>query len=264
MPRYIVIPLLASVMAAPLQAASFYKYIDADGVVTYGNQQPGAAPARAVPHKRVPAAPLYGAIEAPGEPSAQLLNRQLQARLHQDIARQLLQNDRPVAGAEGPQDYRYARPWQGNRHAISQGFNGSFSHNTAQSRYAVDIAMPEGTAIQAARSGTVLRVQNDQQGQGGSPNGNYLRILHGDGTSSAYLHLQQGSIVVKEGQRVEKGQHLGNSGNTGRSTGPHLHFVVQRHKHGRFESIPFQFDNPLPQLQNFAANNEQEAKGAGR
>lgn len=254
MPRYITISLLALAISPPLQAANFYKYVDADGVVTYGNQQP-ANTAATRPSQAPPKAQRLGLPEpTPTD------NQRLQALLQQDLVRQILQNSlpaqQPEALSEPTQSYSYARPWKDNAHPITQGFNGSFSHNTPQSRYAVDVAMPEGTAIYAARNGTVLSVRNGEQGRGTSPNGNYLRILHSDGTSSAYLHLQNGSISVTRGQHVEKGQRLANSGNTGRSTGPHLHFVVQQHTNGRFESIPFHFDNPPPQLPNFAAHHD--------
>lgn len=253
MSRPITIALLALAICPHLQAANFYKHVDADGIVTYGNQQPGAAPATPPQGQARAAAPLYGAIE----PSASQ-SRQLRARLQQDIAQQLLQRHLPAISPDSTaaSGYRYVRPWKADQYAVSQGFHGSFSHNTPQSRHALDIAMPEGTAIHAARSGTVLKVKNDVQGRGSNPNGNYLRILHSDGTSSAYLHLQQGSVVVNEGQRVETGQYLGRSGNTGRSTGPHLHFVVQRHVNGRFESIPFVFENPPSALQNLATSTD--------
>lgn len=252
MPRYITISLLALAISPPLQAASFFKYVDANGIVTYGNQQPANAAATRLAQASPKAAHLGRPELTPTD------NQRLQALLQQDIVRQLLQNNLPTqqpgALSEPTQPYRYARPWKDDAHLITQGFNGSFSHNTPQSRYAVDIAMPEGTAIYAARSGSVLSVKNSDHGRGTSPNGNYVRILHRDGTSSAYLHLQNGSITVEQGQQVTKGQRLANSGNTGRSTGPHLHFVVQQHSNGRFESIPFHFDNPPPQLPNFAAH----------
>lgn len=247
--------LLALAMPPPLNAANFYKHVDTNGVVTYGNQPPGDALAQTAQQEHSTGAAHQRDLEQPGS-APKVQSQRLQARLQQDIAQRILQKELPVASTERVHNYRYARPWKEDRHAISQGVNGSFSHNTPQSRYAVDIAMPEGTAIYAARSGTVVKVKNDQSGKSSNPNGNYLRILHHDGTSSAYLHLQHGSIVVKAGQRVEKGRHVASSGNTGRSTGPHLHFVVQRYVSNRFESIPFRFDNPPSHLPNFAANSE--------
>ena len=74
----------------------------------------------------------------------------------------------------------------------------------------------------------VVKTENHQSGRGNNPSGNYVRILHDDGTMGVYLHLMRGSVAVREGQRVEAGMQIGRSGNTGNSTGPHLHFVVQR------------------------------------
>jgi murein DD-endopeptidase MepM/ murein hydrolase activator NlpD len=71
-----------------------------------------------------------------------------------------------------------------------------------------------------------------------------------------YLHLMQGSVVVREGQRVATGERLARSGNTGNSTGPHLHFVVQRNVGLAIESIPFDFAQPVNSLPNFAVGGE--------
>lgn len=158
-------------------------------------------------------------------------------------------DQRPVA-------YRYPLPWQGGPFRLTQGANGQYSHQTPQGRYAVDIAMPEGTPIVAARSGTVVRVENSQSGRGNNPAGNFVRVLHDDGTMSVYLHLQKGSVAVREGQRVEIGQPLARSGNTGRSTGPHLHFVVQRNVGAAVESIPFEFAQPVDSVPHFAVGGE--------
>lgn len=148
--------------------------------------------------------------------------------------------------------YRYPLPWVGGPFRISQGANGSYSHVGAKSRYAIDIAMPEGTQIIAARGGTVIKTENAQSGRGANPSGNFVRILHDDGTMGVYLHLQQGSVSVKEGQRIAVGAPLGRSGNTGNSTGPHLHFVVQRNVGLALESIPYEFSQPVQSLPNFA------------
>ncbi len=71
-----------------------------------------------------------------------------------------------------------------------------------------------------------------------------------------YLHLKKGSVSVTEGQRVEQGSLLARSGNTGNSTGPHLHFVVQRNIGLAVESIPFDFNQPVNSLPNFAVGGE--------
>lgn len=152
--------------------------------------------------------------------------------------------------------YRYPLPWVGGPFRLTQGPNGTFSHFGPKSRYAMDIAMPVGTQIIAARGGTVVKVENDQGSGGANPSGNFVRILHDDGTMGVYLHLMKGSVSVREGQHVAVGTPLARSGNTGNSTGPHLHFVVQRNVGLGLQSIPFQFDQPVGTLPNFALGNK--------
>ncbi|CAD5105932.1 peptidoglycan DD-metalloendopeptidase family protein [Zestomonas carbonaria] len=155
-----------------------------------------------------------------------------------------------------PKDYAYPLPWRGGPFRLTQGANGKYSHFTPKGRYAMDIAMPEGTPIVAARGGMVVKTENDQVGRGNNPSGNFVRILHDDGTMGVYLHLQRGSVLVSEGQRVSAGTPLARSGNTGNSTGPHLHFVVQRNVGLALESIPFDFNQPVDSLPNFAIGGE--------
>ena len=154
-----------------------------------------------------------------------------------------------------PQGFRYAFPWVGGPFRVTQGPNGRVSQFGPKGRYAMDIAMPEGTTIIAAREGVVVKTENRQSGRGPNPSGNFVRILHPDGTMGVYLHLMRGSVVVTEGQRVRQGQMLAKSGNTGNSTGPHLHFVVQRNVGLALESIPYQFDRPINGLPDFTAGN---------
>ena len=140
----------------------------------------------------------------------------------------------------------YAPPFApGQRFPIGQAFEGSFSHQHPQSRYAVDISVPLGTPIRAARAGVVMEATSDFFDGGTDPKyktrANAVRILHDDGTMAVYAHLHPDSARVAPGQRVERGAWLANSGNTGYSTGPHLHFVIQRNSGMELVSIPFEF-----------------------
>lgn len=83
--------------------------------------------------------------------------------------------------------------------------------------YGVDIAAPKGTPVKAPAPGTVTLVHPDMFYTGGTVN-----LDHGHGLTSIFTHLSK--ILVAEGQRVDKGQSLGEVGATGRATGPHLHW----------------------------------------
>ncbi|WP_157443600.1 M23 family metallopeptidase [Curvibacter lanceolatus] len=139
-------------------------------------------------------------------------------------------------------------PVQGTR--ISQGPGGPLtSHDNGYSRHAVDIPVPIGTPVLAARAGTVIdtRLGSNQGGMEPTYAGeaNYVRVLHDDGTQALYWHLKQNGVLVRPGARVAEGQMLGLSGNTGYSSAPHLHFAVQvtRAMRDHFEavSVPFVF-----------------------
>jgi murein DD-endopeptidase MepM/ murein hydrolase activator NlpD len=83
----------------------------------------------------------------------------------------------------------------------------------------LDYAVPQGTTILAANSGTVVLAQ---------PlffEGNCVMIDHGQGLMTLYMHLSE--LKVKEGDRVQRGQQIGISGATGRATGAHLHIAVR-------------------------------------
>ena len=112
---------------------------------------------------------------------------------------------------------------------VGQGHSGYFSHNN-ESHFAIDFPLPEGSPIVAARAGVVLAARGDSnQGCGDiscADDANYVLIDHGDGTRGQYWHLQQNGALVVPGEFVCAGQLIGLSGNTGFSTGPHLHFAV--------------------------------------
>jgi len=84
----------------------------------------------------------------------------------------------------------------------------------------IDLAVPEGTEVHAAAPGTVTWTGT----RGGY--GLLVVIDHGDGYSTYYAHLSR--ILVHVGQFVEVGQVVALSGNTGLSTGPHLHFEIRK------------------------------------
>lgn len=98
-------------------------------------------------------------------------------------------------------------------------FTSPFGPRWGRFHYGIDIANCVGTDIKAADGGVVTRA-----GRAGSY-GNLIIIDHQNGTSTRYAHLSR--IDVKVGQTVEQGQSIGKMGNTGRSTGPHLHFEVR-------------------------------------
>lgn len=152
----------------------------------------------------------------------------------------------PPDAREAP-DVTYRIPFAGgSAYEVTQAFFGEFSHNSPESEYAVDIAMPEGTPIVAARDGVVMDVNRDFSGNGDdfakyAARANAVRILHDDGTMAEYAHLKLESVRVIPGSRVRAGQVIAESGNTGFSTGPHLHFVIQKNDGAALRSIPFTF-----------------------
>jgi murein DD-endopeptidase MepM/ murein hydrolase activator NlpD len=146
-------------------------------------------------------------------------------------------------------DYVYTPPVPAEGlFTVAQGFDGSFSHNTPGSRYAIDIGMPIGSAVRAARGGEVVSVQDRHGGGGNSPafrgQTNSIYVLHDDGTFGVYAHLRQRSALVQPGQRVRAGEILAQSGNTGYSTAPHLHFAVLRNAGLQWASVPFALATP--------------------
>lgn len=98
---------------------------------------------------------------------------------------------------------------------VSPGGIGSNNHK------GIDIGTPVGSKIIAARAGTVIHADNGYNGGYGK----LIKIKHDDGYETRYAHLS--SISVKKGQKVSIGQEIAKSGNTGNSTGPHLHFEIR-------------------------------------
>lgn len=146
----------------------------------------------------------------------------------------------------------------GIRAPVGQAHGGDITTHTGRdSLYAVDFSVPEKTPVVAARGGTVVEVKDWFSVGGQSPDlldkANVVTVQHGDGTTALYVHLALNGAVVKPGQVVTRGQLLGYSGNTGYSSGAHLHFAVTQaavYPDGTVhrESIPvefFAFDPPI-------------------
>jgi len=150
----------------------------------------------------------------------------------------------PRAVHNPPRPYRV--PFAiGSTYPISQAYPTRITHTTADSQYAVDIALPDGTPVYSAREGTVINVRHDSFRAGTSAamldQANIIEILHDDGTIAIYAHLHWDSIRVRIGERVARGQYIADSGNTGFSSGPHLHFAVVRNAGVENVSVPVQF-----------------------
>ncbi len=94
--------------------------------------------------------------------------------------------------------------------------------------YGVDIGNTTGTPIKASASGQVIKVVTGCRvgdTNCGGRYGNYIKISHSNGTKTVYAHLSK--VNVSTGQKVSQGEVIGALGNTGRSTGPHLHFEIE-------------------------------------
>ncbi|MEW2588063.1 M23 family metallopeptidase [Streptomyces virginiae] len=87
-----------------------------------------------------------------------------------------------------------------------------------------DFAVPVGTPVKAAAAGVVVKAGPNGGGDGPAY-GNAIVIKHGNNTYSQYAHLSK--IQVKVGQKVSVKQRIALSGNTGNSSGPHLHFEIR-------------------------------------
>lgn len=152
-----------------------------------------------------------------------------------------------VLNAEHDEEVTYALPFEsGTSHIVGQGYFGRYSHK-GSSAYSVDFNMPIGTPVHAARSGVVVRIKEDSNIGGKSPgynkHSNYISIMHSDGTFGKYGHLRQYGVEVEIGDTVKKHQMIGYSGDTGYSTGPHLHFeVYKRISAYEQQSIPVEFE----------------------
>src|SRR5215213_1082732 len=131
-------------------------------------------------------------------------------------------------------EFLYRLPWpQGMSFTFTQVADGRItSHFTKATLHAVDIAMPVGVPVLAARAGVVEALEAEHGARAEeepfSYEGNFVRVRHGDGTAAIYAHLTRHGVAVVVGEAVETGQLLGRSGASGDISEPQLHFAVIR------------------------------------
>jgi len=124
----------------------------------------------------------------------------------------------------------YVLPFEkGRSFRVTQSYGGRLTHRD-HDKYAVDFGMPEGTKVCAARDGVVVDLMESSEVGGPDKKykdeANFVSIAHDDGTIGEYLHLKRDGVLVDIGDKVEAGQPIALSGNTGYSTVPHVHFGV--------------------------------------
>ncbi len=125
-------------------------------------------------------------------------------------------------------EFIYSLPFEeGKTHLVFQGYNGKLSH---KDQFALDFNLKSGSKVFAARGGIVVEVVNVHDKNCADIScakyNNRILIMHKDGTFGEYSHLQHLGTFVEKGDIVEQNQEIGFSGNTGYSSGPHLHFAV--------------------------------------
>ena len=110
-------------------------------------------------------------------------------------------------------------PFDGN-YPVTQRFGETLTNPAGHT--GIDYALYKGTPVLAAMDGIVIRTARLTTGYGV-----HVIMDHGNGLQTIYAHLS--SIAVLTGQKIKAGEELGRSGDTGNSTGPHLHFEIRRH-----------------------------------
>jgi len=144
----------------------------------------------------------------------------------------------------------YRLPWPEGQSQMFIHAKGANPHFQKRDLHAVDIGLPEGTSVLAARAGVVDAVE-DGHGSGRDEEpatfeGNFVRVRHADDSYATYAHLARDGVLVRPGERVAAGQLLGYSGASGEIERAQLHFGVSRFEKnaaGRWEavSLPVRF-----------------------
>jgi murein DD-endopeptidase MepM/ murein hydrolase activator NlpD len=152
----------------------------------------------------------------------------------------------PCGEYAAPDESAYTLPFpRGRGYRLSQGNCSRGSHGPGTPyRFAFDFVMPIGDTITAARAGKVVAVEQDfQDGTLAAGEENELLIEHDDGSIARYVHLTHRGALVRVGERVQQGQSIARSGNSGMSRGPHLHFDVATCEYHHCATLPVSFRN---------------------
>ncbi|MEX2601449.1 MAG: M23 family metallopeptidase [Balneolaceae bacterium] len=166
-------------------------------------------------------------------------------------------------------EYLYLLPFECcEAYRLHQGYEGRIQSgaptHTGRLAYSLDFEMEEGTPVLASRKGVVAGLKSDSEEGGPDPglanDGNYILILHNDGSVAVYAHLKPGGVNVAVGQPVERGDVIGYSGNTGFSSSPHLHFMVGRFSlDGVFHSFPVLYQSDEDTISEFEVGSDYQA-----
>lgn len=137
----------------------------------------------------------------------------------QDAFKTFAEGPGAITGFTLPADGPMSSPFGPARKYIGIGVDGEPCEKTSV-HYGYDMAIPVGTEITAPASGTVTLGDPDLYYEGGT-----VFLDHGEGLVSVFMHMSE--VDVAPGDTVAVGERLGASGNTGRTTGPHLHWAVK-------------------------------------
>ena len=193
----------------------------------------------APPSGATPAAPQTIAVAGPAPaPPADALTRQQverhaaerQAQVDGAAARAVAAARAQAAERDRARASRSERRPEAVRPVARGPLTSPFGHRWGRLHAGLDFGVPVGTPVVAVADGVVTQVRYDAAGYG-----HYVVVRHADGTSSLYAHLSRAG--VRPGP-VQAGDVLGRSGNTGHSTGPHLHFELRTEK-GPFDALPW-------------------------
>jgi len=141
----------------------------------------------------------------------------------------------------------------GKRYQINQSYCPSNPNWGHYNWFAYDIKMPMNTPLLAIKSGKVIATKEsnpDGTRECGVGRENYIFIEHSDLTIANYVHLIKNGVEVEVGDFVEQGQLIGYSGDSGCSSGPHLHLALfrKRGNYNRQYTLPFNFNNAEDEL----------------